>query len=171
MLLNLIITIKSPQQKKIVKEYEQTKKGDLCSNQRKALSKMWIRSSLVKWPRLDFIAKVEDEWAFFLALIPNLNLAILTPSTGSEDVRKPRALESTGQHCPCFMDKRSAAEEKECIGQHHRACRPLDVPQGHSQISPASVALLLKVWFVGSSVDVSREFREMQNLQLTLQAS
>lgn len=60
-----------------------------------------------KWPSPERIAEVEDKWAFFLALMANLNLAILTPSTGSEDIRNPGALGRMGQHCWGFMDKYS----------------------------------------------------------------
>lgn len=80
---------------------------------------------MVKWPRLDFTGVVEDKWTLVLALISNLNLAILTPSSGSEDMRKPKTLARIGQHCLCFRDKTAAVEEEECVGQHPRARGPL----------------------------------------------
>lgn len=76
-------------------------------------------------------------------------------------MRKPRILGRIGQHCLCFVDRISAAEVKECIGQHHRACGSPDTPQGQSQALSGCVqspiVLLLKVWFVGSSENISRE--------------
>lgn len=80
-------------------------------------------------------------------------------------MRKPRALGRIGQHCLSFVDKISAAETEECIGQYHSACGSPDVPLGQSQALPGPVqspcSLATQRVVRGSTEDIPRELREV----------
>lgn len=52
----------------------------------------------------------------FLAQTPNLNFAMLTPSTGGEDMRKARALGRYVSRACASVDQTAAAEEEDALG-------------------------------------------------------